>query len=135
MLLHALLLLRSGEFGDGSDEADWGDGAEGWIEEEVFDERRRGRGFGCGFGAGFARQQSGDDLQVEEHGAGAGGIEVIGGDAAEDVRGDGEGGGAVLDEREDEGLVRVDVPEFAGRGRWPAVGVVVVAELLLEQGG
>jgi hypothetical protein len=73
------------EFGEGGEEA------VGLVEDEVFDERLwlwRGFGGGCGGGAGFAGQEASDDLQAVEELAGAGGIEVVGGDAAEQVRGD-----------------------------------------------
>jgi len=49
--------------------------------------------------------------------------------------GDEQGGGAVLDYREVEGLGGVNVAEFSGSGRGPTGGVVVVAELLVAQGG
>src|ERR1700679_3310879 len=72
-------------------------------------------------GAHFAGQEGGYDLEVVEQAAGAGGVEVVGGDAGEDLRGDGEGGGAVLDDGQLEGLVGVEVAEFAG-GRFGAEG-------------
>ena len=78
-----------------------------------------GTGLSAGFwfgGAFGAVEQSGDDLEVEEHAAGADGVEVVGGDAAEDLRGDGEGRGVVFDDGEFEGLVGVEVAEFAGFG-------------------
>ena len=86
-------------------------------------------------GADFAGQEGGYDLEVVEQAAGAGGVEVVGGDAGEDLRGDGEGGGAVLDDGELEGLVGVEVAEFSGGRFGAAGGVVVVAELLAAQGG
>jgi hypothetical protein len=74
-------------------------------------------------------------LQAEEEQAASFEVEVVGGDAGEDLRGDGEGGGAVLDDGELEGLVGVEVAEFSGVGLGAAGGVVVVAELLAAQGG
>jgi hypothetical protein len=97
-----------------------------------------GRGCGAGFGGGGlfrAGDEGGDDLQVVEQGAGAGGVEVVGGDAAEDLGGDGEGGGIVLDDGEGEGLLGVDVAESAGRGLAGTGGVVEVAEFFVAEGG
>lgn len=119
---------------------DWGDGAEGFVVDQFFDEWRLWRGFVAGFcsgciGAGFGGKERGDDLQVVEHLAGTIDIEVVGGDAAQQMRGDDEGGGAVLDELEEERFVLVDVAALVWRGRGAAGGVVVVAELLVAQSG
>ena len=86
-------------------------------------------------GAGFAGQEEGDDAKVGDEAAGAGVIEVVGGDAAEDERGGEQGGGAVLDEREGEGLGGVEVAELAGAGCGAAAGVVVEAEVLPAESG
>jgi hypothetical protein len=93
----------------------------------------RGTGFG-GEARGLV-DNAGDDLQVVQEFAGALVVEVVGGDAAEDLGGDGECGGKVFDDGEFEGLVGVEVAEFAGRGFGAAGGVVVVAELLVAEGG
>jgi len=123
------------------DFGDWGDHAVGFVEDEVFDEGRwrlcrfgGGGGDGC-VGTGFARQERGDDLEVVEELAGADGVEIVGGDAAEQMGGDEQGGGTVLDDGEDEGLGGVEVTEFAGGGRGSTGGVVVVAEVLVAEGG
>jgi hypothetical protein len=47
---------------------------------------------------------------------------------------DGEGGGAVFDDGELEGLVGVEVAELAGIGFGAAGGVVEVAELFAAEG-
>ena len=124
------------KFGDGGDEA------VGFVEDEFFDEDavfeerlRRWCGLGSGFGRGlFGGQKRVEELEVVEEFAGAAEIEVVGGDAAEDLRGGGEGGGAVLDEGELEGLGGVEVAEPAGFFGVPG-GVVEVAELLIAEGG
>src|ERR1017187_8438401 len=87
-----------------------------------------------GVGGLFGGQKRVEDLEVVEELAGAAEIEVVGGDAAEDLRGGGEGGGAVLDNGEFEGLGGIEVAEPAGFLGVPG-GVVEVAELLLAEGG
>ncbi len=72
------------EFGDGCE------GTEDFVVDQFFDEWRLWRGFGAGFsgvwaGAGFGGKERGDDLQVVEHLAGAIDVEVVGGDAAEQM--------------------------------------------------
>jgi hypothetical protein len=112
----------------------------GFVEDDLFDQGlrwRRGCVGGCGKcgGARFAGEEAGDDLEAVEELAGAGGIEVVGGDAVEQLRGDQQGGGAVLDDGEGEGLGGIEVAEFTGGGRGTAGGVVVVAEVLVAEGG
>src|ERR1017187_4983721 len=85
--------------------------------------------------AGFAGQEAGDDAKIGDEAAGAGVIEVVGGDAAEDERGGEQGGDAVLDEGEGEGLGGVEVAELAGSGCGATAGVVVEAEVLPGEGG
>jgi hypothetical protein len=121
------------EFGDGGDEA------VGFVEDEVLEQGLGGGGlFGsgciCGGEAGFAGQEGGDDAKVGDEAAGAGVIEVVGGDAAENERGGEQGGGAVLDDGEGEGLGGVEVAELAGSGCGAAAGVVVEAEVLPAEG-
>ncbi|MCU1226239.1 MAG: hypothetical protein JWQ42_4332, partial [Edaphobacter sp.] len=116
----------------------WSEGAVGGVEDDLFD-----RGFGLrgvfvagrfagGGGSGSGQVRAGDLEAVEEE-AGAFGVDLVGGDAAQDFA-DGElDGGAVVGQREVEvslagaALVRV----FDGA----AGGVVVVAELLVAEAG
>jgi hypothetical protein len=131
------VVFVGGEFGDG------GDGAEVRVEDKLFDEGAgrvilRGGGAGGAGGGERARlvgEEASDDLEAVEEATGAGGVEVVGGDAAENLGGDKKGGGAVLDDGEGEGLGGVEVSELAGGGRGAAGGVVVVAELLAAQRG
>jgi hypothetical protein len=85
--------------------------------------------FGCGFG--LFEVEAGDLEAVEEQ-AGAAGVEVVGGDAAEDLADGVLDGGTVLGVGEVEGGAAV-----AGRGAGgrAAGGVVVVAELLVAKRG
>jgi hypothetical protein len=89
---------------------------------------------GCGCGDRLAGEEFGDDLHAVKEFAGAEGVQVVGGDALEEVGGDGQGGGAVFDDGEFEGLVLVDVAELAGGRFGAAGGVVVVAEMLVAEG-
>src|SRR5580704_2704026 len=84
---------------------------------------------------GLTRHEADENLQVVEHAAGPGDIEVVGGDAAEELSGDGEGGDAVFDEGQFEGLVGVEVTELAPDRLRTAGGVVEVAERLVAEGG
>ena len=75
--------------------------------DQLFDEWWLWRWFGAGFGGGcgwvgFGGQERGDDLQVVEHFAGAIDVEVVSGDAAEQVRGDDQSRSAVLDDGQEE---------------------------------
>jgi hypothetical protein len=102
-----------------------GEWAEFGIEGEVVD-----GGLGSFAGRGFGEVQAGGLERIEEQ-AGAAWVEVVGGDALDDLADSGLDGAAVLDEREVEGgaarlaLVRVL--------RGVASGVVVVAELLVAE--
>jgi hypothetical protein len=107
----------------------------GFVVDELFDEERCGRGAGVGGQARFFGHEGDEDLQVVEQAAGAREVEVVGGDAGEDLGGDGEGGGSVLDDGKFEWLVGVEVAEFSGGRLGPAGGVVEVAELFAAQGG
>jgi hypothetical protein len=90
-------------------------------------------------GFGFVAWQGADgDLQAEEEEAGAFEVEVVGGDAGDDL-GDGElDGGSVFEDGEREGFeVGVEMVRGAGlrhRDR-SAGGVVVEAEVFAAQGG
>jgi hypothetical protein len=97
----------------------------------------RGGGGGAvsGVGAGFFGEESGDDLEAVYEFSGAGGVEVVGGDSAEDLGGDLEGGDAVLDDGDGEGLGGVEVAELGAGGGGATGGVVVVAEMLVAEGG
>ena len=137
------------EFGEG------GDGAVDFVEDDFFDEGLWGGfGFGgfagccrCGavggggvgavggVGAGLFGEEGGDDLEAVDEFAGAGGVEVVGGDSAEDLGGDLEGGDAVLDDGDGEGLGGVEVAELGAGGGGATGGVVVVAEMLVAEGG
>jgi hypothetical protein len=81
-----------GHFGDGGDEA------VGFVEDELFEERLRGwHGMGRiphlrsemwgtrGVEGLFAGQERVEDLEVVEELAGADGVEIVGGDAAEQL--------------------------------------------------
>ena len=116
--------LAVGDFGSGCQ------GAVGWVGYDLFYE---GGFFGAvgACGRGFAGQVQAGDLQAVEEEAGALGVDLVGGDAAEDFA-DGElDGGAVFGERE------VEVRLAGSAGGWvfyrAARGVVVVAELLVAE--
>jgi len=116
-------------FGDGGDEA------VGFVFDEFFEWLGPGGGRGFGGGARSLVDDAGDDLQVVEEFAGALVVEIVGGDAAKELRGDGEGGGEVFDERELEWLGGVEVAGLAGGRLGAAGGVVEVAEVLVAEGG
>jgi hypothetical protein len=118
-----------GEWGDGGDEA------VDFVVDDFVDEGGGRRGGGVGFEGGFAGEQLGDELQIVKEFAGAGGVDVVGGDELEDAGGGGQGGGSIFDEREVEGLGLVGVAGFAGDDFGAASGVVVVAEALVAEGG
>jgi hypothetical protein len=132
------------EFGDGGEGAVLGvedqlfgdvggaGGVVGIVELVVFVPFLRG---GCG--AGFARQGADGDLEAVEEHAGAFGVEVVGGDAAENLREGELDGGAVLDDVEEEWLfVFIGIAVSVG-ARGGAVGAVVVVaeEFAAESGG
>jgi hypothetical protein len=148
--------FRRGDFGDG------GAGAEGFIEDDVFDEvvgsvgAGGGVGFTAGGGAGVAADVAaagggvsgvaaggggarlarevgaGDEKAVEEL-AGALGVKLVGGDAVENLGESELDARAVVDGGQLElGLVGVDSAVARGGA---AGGVVVIAEGLAAQGG
>lgn len=93
----------------------------------------RGGGWCAGGGACGLAEDGGDDLQVVEELAGALFVEIVGGDAAEELGGDGEGGWQVFDDGQCEGFLGVEEAEFSGGRLGAAGGVVEVAELLLPE--
>jgi hypothetical protein len=152
--------LGRGDFGDG------GDGAEVWVEDEVFDEVvgrviLRGGGVGGGAvgvsagggaadvaaavgaagvsaggargGARIAREVGAGDEQAVEEMAGALGVELVGGNAVEDL-GEGElDAGAVVDGGQLElGLGGMDSAMARGGA---AGGMVLIAEGFSAQSG
>jgi hypothetical protein len=110
------------EFFDGGSGSE---GAEGLVVDDLFDE---GHGFRCGRGAGKVEAR---DLQAVEEQAGAARVEVVGGDAFQDLADRELDGGAVLGHYELEGAE----PGLAGGGVFhrAAGGVVEVAELLVAE--
>jgi hypothetical protein len=89
---------------------------------------------GGGFGAGFAGEGRGEGAQDADGVAGAFGVDVVGGDAAEElVEGEVEGG-AVLDDGEQEGVGLVVGVAVGEEVRYLAAGgVVVEAEIFVAQ--
>ena len=85
--------------------------------------------FGLG-GLGFGEIEAGDLEAVEEE-AGAAGVDVIGGDALEDLADGVLDGGAVFGERDLEGGAAGSTGVAVGRGF--AGGVVVVAEVFAAE--
>lgn len=114
-------------FGEGGDEAvdlvvdHFMHEGEWWSGEEV------------GFWGGFAGEQLDDELQIVKEFAGAGSVDVVGGNELEYAGGGGKGGGPVFDEREIEGLRLVSAGTGGGFGA--AGGVVVIAEVFVAEGG
>jgi hypothetical protein len=118
--------LFSGEFGA------WGDGAQLGVDGDLFDDFD---GFVflvavAGGGLGFGEIEAGDLEAVEEE-AGAAGVDVVGGDALEDLADGGLDCGTVFGKREMEGGVAAAALARIGDGF--SSGVVVVAELLLTE--
>ncbi|HWW98838.1 MAG TPA: hypothetical protein VNY74_14130 [Edaphobacter sp.] len=93
-----------------------------------------GFGLGCGgfCGLGFGEVEAGDLEAVEEE-AGAAGVDVVGGDALQDLADGGLDGGAVFGQGQVEGGAAAAA--LAWVGDWLSRGVVVVAELLLAEAG
>jgi hypothetical protein len=85
-----------------------------------------------GGGLGFGEVEAGDLEAVEEE-AGAAGVDVVGGDALEDLADGGLDSGAVFGQRQMEGGAAAAAPARVGDGF--AGGVVVVAELFLAEAG
>jgi len=106
----------------------WGEDAEGGVDGDLFD----GLGFAGGFGVGldFGEVEAGDLEAVEEE-AGAAGVDVVGGDALEDLADGSLDRGAVFGEWQVEGGAAAAALAWVGDGF--ARGVVVVAELFLAK--
>jgi hypothetical protein len=110
-------------------------GAEGGVDDDLFDLFFGGQVFAlvtiggarAGFGFGRGREVEAGDLEAVEEEPGAAGVDLVGGDAAEDFADGGLDGGAVLGERQAEG--GLTGAALFGVGDGSSGGVVVVAEL------
>ena len=89
-----------------------------------------GFGFGVVVGCGFGEVEA-CDLEAVEEQAGAAGVDVVGGDAAENFADGLLDGGTVFRQRKVEGGAAAAA--LAQVGDWLAGGVVVVAELFLAK--
>ncbi len=101
----------------------------GWVLDDVFDGLGLLRVF---VGVGFGEVEAGDLEAVEEE-SGSAGVDVVGGDAAQNLADGGLDGGAVFGQREGEGALAVAA--LAGVLDGAAGGVVVVAEGFLAEAG
>jgi hypothetical protein len=119
-----------------------GEDAEGGVEDDLFDGVGRVAGVGVSFRGVFAGRGGGEfcfgevgagDLESVKEEPGAAGVDVVGGDAAEDFADGGLDGGAVFGVGEFEGGTAAAALARVGDGA--AGGVVVVAELLAAQAG
>jgi hypothetical protein len=134
----AFVFFGFADFGAG------GEDAEGGVDGDLFDGLVCGFGFvggsgwvsgsgcGLGLGLGFGEVEAGDLEAVEEE-AGSAGVDVVGGDALEDLADGGLDGGAVFGERQVEGGAAAAALARVGDGF--SGGVVVVAELFLAEAG
>ncbi len=134
----AFVFFGFADFGAG------GEDAEGGVDGDLFDGLAGGFGFvggsgwvsgsgcGLGIGLGFGEVEAGDLEAVEEE-AGAAWVDVVGGDALEDLADGGLDGGAVFGERQVEGGAAAAALARVGDGF--SGGVVVVAELFLAEAG
>jgi len=105
-----------------------GEGAEGGVDDDLFDRI----GVSCGFFGDGGQVEAGDLEAVEEE-AGALGVDLVAGDAEQDLADGALDGGAVLGQGDVEvGLAATAVAGVLDRA---AGGVVVVAELLVAQAG
>jgi hypothetical protein len=114
-----LSLGNSGDFGSGCEDA------EGRIDGDLFDSLRFGL---CGLEFGKVKAR---DLETVEEQTGAAGIDLVRGDALNDLADRGLDGGAVFGQREGEGGGAA--ASMARVLNWFTCGVVVVAELLLAE--
>jgi hypothetical protein len=115
---------------------DFGDGGEVSVAEVEGDLFDHGLGVGIGVGGVAAGQVGGGDLEAVEQEAGAFGVEVAAGEAAEDVVEGELDAGAVVDvgHGEAEGGER-GVGSAGGGGEGAPGDLVVVAEVLAAEGG
>ena len=115
----------TGEFGLG-EVGDGGEGAVFGVVGDFFDEGAGGR-----FGGGAGREVVAGDLETVKKEAGAAGLELAGGDVAEDLADGKLDGGTVFREWELEGDVGAGAGEAGGRN---AGGAVEVAEVFIWGG-
>jgi hypothetical protein len=122
-----------------------GDGAEGGVGDDLFDGLFDGcvlwlgvtaggagaADSGCGFG--LAGEVEAGDLQAVEEETGAAKVDLVGGDAAEDLADGGLDGGAVFGDGQVEGGLAGAA--LFGVSDGPSGGVVEVAELLFAEAG
>jgi hypothetical protein len=94
------------------------------VDGDLFDDF--GLGFGVAVGGGFGEVEAGDLEAVEEQ-AGAAGVDVVGGDALQDLADGVLDGGTVFGEGEVEGGAAASALLRVGDGS--SGGVVVVAEV------
>ncbi len=129
---HAVDQLGDGAFACSvfGDLGSWGEDAECGVDGDLF----YGFAFGAGFGRGlgFAEVEAGDLEAVEEE-AGAAWVDVVGGDALEDLADGKLNAGAIvgIGERQVEGGAAAAALAWVGYRL--AGGVVVVAELFLAE--
>jgi hypothetical protein len=127
VLCDALASLGFGDFGAGSE------GAKGGIGDDLFDEIGGVVGIAVACGDGGAGEVEAGDLEAVEEETGAEWVDVVGGDAAEDLADAALDGGAVLGVGEVEGgAAAAALARVFGRA---AGGVVVVAELFVAEAG
>jgi hypothetical protein len=123
-----------------------GEDAEGGIGDDLLDGllggdvlrlgvTAGGSGVAGGSGSGFGRagQVHARDLEAVEEKTGAAGVDLVGGDAAEDLADGGLDGRAVLGDGQVKGGLAGAALLWGGDG--PAGGVVVVAELFRAKAG
>ena len=115
-----------GRFGLGRERAEFG------MDFDLLDDGLVGF-FVLGLEGLLFGQVEGGDLEAVEEQAGAAGVEVVGGDALEDLADGGLDGGAVLGEGQVEGGAAGAAGARVGGGA--AGGVVVVAEVLVAERG
>ena len=113
-----------GEFGA------WGEDTEGGVGGDLVDEFF-GFGFGDAVRGWFFGEVEAGDLEAVEEEAGAAGVDVVGGDALEDLADGVLDGGTVFGERELEGGATAAALFWVGD--WFSGGVVVVAEVFTAE--
>ena len=111
----------------------WGEGAVGGVEGDLFYGLWGGLRWGLGFGGGVFGEVGAGDLEGVEEQAGAAGVDVVGGEALDDLADGVLDGGAVFGQGQVEGGAAAAALfwisyRFSG-------GVVVVAEVLAAEAG